>query len=267
MKNLILRKQYRCLPLFQLTEGALSVLSDAYRRGINGYQTEGKALQTLALIPARGGSKGIARKNIKLLAGKPLIAWTIEAAFASKLVDSVVVSTDDEEIAEISLKWGAQVPFIRPAELAQDDTPGIAPVLHALDQLPQFDSIMLLQPTSPLRTADDIDGCIRLAQSLGGSSAVSVCEPDFHPYWTYLLGADHRLTNLIDTTSFSRRQDVPTVHGLNGALYFAHADWLRKQQSFLTPETIGFIMPKERSLDVDTLFDWKLAEFLISERM
>jgi CMP-N,N'-diacetyllegionaminic acid synthase len=223
-------------------------------------------LHTLALIPARGGSKGIPRKNIKLLAGKPLIAWSIEAALASNMIDSVVVSTDDEEIAEVSLKWGAQVPFIRPAELAQDDTPGIAPVLHALDQLPQFDRVVLLQPTSPLRTVEDINLCIDLAEREGLASVVSVCEPDFHPYWTYILGADLRLTNLIDTPTFSRRQDVPTVYGLNGALYLAHVDFLRKHQSFLTPETIGFVMPKERSLDVDSLFDWKLAEFLISER-
>ena len=113
--------------------------------------------RTLALIPARGGSKGIPRKNIRLIAGKPLIAWTIEAALRSSLLDAVMVTTDDPEIAEVASRAGAQVPFLRPAALAQDDTPGIAPVLHALDMLPGYDAVLLLQPTSPLRNTADID--------------------------------------------------------------------------------------------------------------
>jgi N-acylneuraminate cytidylyltransferase len=113
-------------------------------------------MSLLALIPARGDSKEIPRKNIKEFCGKPLIAWAIEAAQKASGIDRIVLSTEDHEIAEVAQKWGAEVPFMRPAELAGDDTPGIEPVLHALEQLPTFDEVLLLQPTSPLRTAEDI---------------------------------------------------------------------------------------------------------------
>jgi CMP-N-acetylneuraminic acid synthetase len=224
-------------------------------------------LKTLALIPARGGSKGIPRKNIKPMAGKPLIAWTIEAALNAQLVDAVVVSTDDAEIAEISRQWKAQIPFMRPPELAQDDTPGIDPVLHALDKLPGYDAVLLLQPTSPLRTAADIDACIRLAHSKQAPSVVSVCEPEQHPYWMYKMDPELGLASLIDVPAFYRRQDLPAVYALNGALYYAHADWLRAHRSFEAENTVGYVMPRERSVDIDTLLDWKIAELLITERM
>jgi len=223
-------------------------------------------LRILALIPARGGSKGIPRKNIKSIAGKPLIAWTIEAALCSRVLDAVVVSTEDEEIAGVARQWGAQVPFRRPPELARDDTPGIAPVLHALEQLPDFDAVLLLQPTSPLRTTEDIDACIGLAQDMQVSSVVSVSEPGKHPYWMYRLGADQRLQTLIDVPPILRRQDLPPVYAVNGALYYARADWLRQHHAFVTAETVAYVMPPERSVDMDTLLDWKLAEMLLKER-
>ena len=223
-------------------------------------------MKVLALIPARGGSKGIPRKNIRLLAGKPLIAWTIEAALASAHVSSVVVSTEDDEIADISRQWGAQIPFIRPAELAQDDTPGMAPVLHALDHLTQFDAILLLQPTSPLRTTADIDACLLLAQTRQANAIVSVCEPESHPGWMYTLDDNHCLKNLTGVPLCTRRQDLPRVYALNGALYFARTDWLRQHRSFISEDTMGFLMPKEKSIDIDTLFDWKMAELLLAEQ-
>ncbi len=223
-------------------------------------------MKILALIPARGSSKGIPRKNIKSIAGKPLIAWTIEAALCSRVLDAVVVSTEDEEIAGVARQWGAQVPFRRPAELARDDTPGIDPVLHALEQLPNFDAVLLLQPTSPLRTIEDIDACIGLAQDLQAPSVVSVSEPGIHPYRTYLLGADQRLQSLIYAPPVSRRQDLPPVYAVNGALYYTRADWLRQRHAFVTAETVAYVMPPERSVDLDTLLDWKLAEMLLKER-
>lgn len=223
-------------------------------------------MRILALIPARGGSKGIPRKNIKSIAGKPLIAWTIEAALCSRVLDAVVVSTEDEEIAEVARQWGAQVPFRRPAELARDDTPGINPVLHALEQLPNFDAVLLLQPTSPLRTTEDIDACIGLAQDMQAPSVVSVSEPGKHPYWMYRLGADQRLQTLIDVPPISRRQELPPVYAVNGALYYIRADWLRQHHAFVTTETVAYVMPPERSVDMDTLLDWKLAEMLLKER-
>lgn len=223
-------------------------------------------LSCFALICARGGSKGIPRKNIRLIAGKPLIAWTIEAALRSRLLDALVVSTEDEEISEVARQWGAQVPFLRPPELAKDDTPGIDPVLHALEQLPGFDAVLLLQPTSPLRTTQDIDACIGLSHDLQASSVVSVSEPEKHPYWMYRLGADQRLQTLIDVPPISCRQELPPVYAMNGALYYARADWLRQHRTFLTAETVAYVMPPERSVDLDTLHDWKLAELLLKEQ-
>lgn len=222
-------------------------------------------MSTFALIPARGGSKGIPRKNIKAIAGKPLIAWAIEAALRSPLLDAVVVSTEDEEIAEVARRAGAQVPFMRPAALAADDTPGLDPVLHALDQLPQFDAVLLLQPTSPMRTTEDIDACLRLAAERGAPSVVSVTEPDAHPYWTYRIGSDQRLVRLIDNVSVTRRQDLPQVGALNGALYFARADWLKTNRGLVGPDTLAYVMPRERSVDLDTPLDWKIAELLLKE--
>ena len=142
----------------------------------------------LALIPARGGSRGVPRKNVREIAGKPLIAWTIEAALSVRGIDRVVVTTDDAEIAEVSRAAGAEVPFLRPAELAADETPGIAPVFHALDALPDFDEVLLLQPTSPLRGANDIEALLALVRESNASSVVSVTEPDCHPAWMFRLG-------------------------------------------------------------------------------
>jgi CMP-N,N'-diacetyllegionaminic acid synthase len=220
----------------------------------------------LGLIPARGGSKGIPRKNVKQLAGKPLIAWTIEAALRSRQLDAVVVSTDDDEIAEVSRRAGATVPFIRPAELALDTTPGLDPVLHALDALPQYNAVLLLQPTSPLRTTQDIDACLSLAAARNTPSVVSVCEADTHPQLTYRLGTDQGLTPYVAAAPAMRRQDLPSAVALNGALYFAHRRWLQRGRSFIGSETIAYPMPRERSVDLDSALDWHLAELLLKER-
>lgn len=222
--------------------------------------------KTLAVIPARGGSKGIARKNIKPLAGKPLIAWAIESALRSEVLDAVVISTEDEEIAAVARDWGALVPFLRPSALARDDTPGIDPIMHALEQLPDFDGVLVLQPTSPLRTTEDIDACIELAQKLQAPSAVSVTKLEKHPFWMYRLDADQRLHALIDAPAVSRRQDLPAVYALNGALYYARADWLRQHRAFVSTETVAYVMPPERSIDLDALLAWEFAELLLKKR-
>lgn len=224
-------------------------------------------MTSFALIPARGGSKGIPRKNVKLIAGKPLIVWTIEAALHSSLLSAVVVSTDDLEIAEVARDAGAQVPFIRPAELAQDKSSGLDPVLHAMDQLPQYDSVLLLQPTSPLRTTEDIDGCLRLAARKNAPSVVSVTEASTHPHWTYRLNADQLMTRFVDAAPAARRQDLAAAFTLNGAMYFADVNWLRRSGSLVSDETLAYIMPSERSVDLDTAFDWKFAEFLLKESL
>ena len=229
--------------------------------------SERDRVKILGLIPARGGSKGILRKNIKVIAGKPLIAWTIEAALRSRFLDAVIVSTDDEEIATVARQCGAQVPFMRPAALADDFTPGLDPVFHALSKLPEFDSVLLLQPTSPLRTTDDIDSCIDMAKKNSAPCVVSVSEPDVHPYWVYRLNDDQTMRALVEThEAVNRRQDLPLVYALNGALYFANSLWLTRQQKFMTDETAAYVMSPERSIDIDTPLDWKLAELLLREK-
>ncbi len=224
-------------------------------------------MNTFALIPARGGTKGIPRKNIKLIAGKPLIVWTIEAALRSSLLSDVVVSTDDLEIADVARRAGAKVPFMRPAELAQDQTPGLVPVLHALDQLPQYDSVLLLQPTSPLRTTDDIDGCLNFVTQKKAPSVVSITEAYTHPYWTYRLNSDQTMARFANVNPVLRRQDLPAVFSLNGAMYFAEANWLRDSGSLVGAETLAYLMSQEHSVDLDTPLDWKFAELLLKETL
>ncbi|MEO8525005.1 MAG: acylneuraminate cytidylyltransferase family protein [Caldimonas sp.] len=221
----------------------------------------------LGLIPARGGSKGIPRKNIKLIAGKPLIAWTIEAALQSTKLHDVVVTTDDAEIAEIARAFGARTPFMRPADLARDETPGVDPVLHALTVLSDFDTVVLLQPTSPLRQAQDIDAGIALGAKLDAPCVVSVCEPNLHPNWMYRLDDGQRLHSLLDTPRIRRRQELSPVFAANGAVYVANARWLCESKDFITDESVGYVMPRERSVDLDSLLDWKLAELLLQERL
>lgn len=218
----------------------------------------------LAIIPSRGGSKGVPRKNIKPLAGRPLIGWSIDAANQALCIDRTIVSTEDEEIASVARELGADVPFMRPAKLADDEAPGIAPVLHAIEQLPKFDWVLLMQPTSPLRSAEDIDGIWQFCQELGAPSAVSVCEVGKHPYWIYQRNAAQRLEPFIKgRPDVTRRQDLPLAYELNGALYLAKTDWLLERQDFIGPETLGYIMPPERSVDLDTQQDWRWVEFLI----
>jgi CMP-N-acetylneuraminic acid synthetase len=176
-------------------------------------------VNVLALIPARGGSKGIPRKNIQLLAGKPLIGWTIDAAKQASCINRIVVTTEDDEIAGVARELGADVPFMRPAELAADETPGIAPVLHAIEQLPEFDWVLLLQPTSPLRTHADIEAIWYLCRDRGASSAVSVTEVAKHPSWVYTRDDRGRIQTFIaGRPDVTRRQDLPAAYALNGAL-------------------------------------------------
>lgn len=221
-------------------------------------------MSLLAIIPARGASKGIPRKNIKLLGDRPLICWTIDAAKGATCIDRIIVSTEDEEIASVAREFGVDVPFMRPAELAADNTPGIDPVIHAISQLPDYKWVLLLQPTSPLRSSEDINGIWQLCQERGASSAVAVCEVEKHPYWMYQCSDAWRLEPYIrGRPDVTRRQDLPPAYALNGALYLAKIDWLLEQQHFIGPETLGYMMPPERSVDLDTPQDWQWVEFLI----
>lgn len=220
----------------------------------------------LALIPARGGSKGILRKNIRPFCGKPLLQWSIDVALAAACVDQVVVSTDDSEIADLAKAGGAEVPFLRPAELATDKSPGIAPVLHALEHLPRVSDVLLLQPTSPLRTSADIEAIVALRQQAGCESAVSLTPSAKHPAWMYKLSQEQWLEPLLELDEIDCRQLLPPAYVLNGALYLASREFLRREQVFIAAGTIGYLMPPERSMDIDTQLDWNLAEFLMKQQ-
>lgn len=222
-------------------------------------------MRTLGLIPARGGSKGIPRKNVRTIAGKPLISWTIESALASRVLAAVVVSTDDEEIAEVARAAGAEVPFMRPAELAADETSGVAPVLHAMTALPQFDSVLLMQPTSPMRGPADVEGILDVARN-GAESIVSVSEARCHPQWMFEMGDGAELRPIVTQADAVRRQDLPPLYALNGAMYFATRPWLETRRAFIGEGTIGYLMPPERSVDIDDMLDWRLAELLLRDR-
>lgn len=219
----------------------------------------------LAVIPARGGSKGIPRKNIIDVAGKPLIAWTIEAAKKSKYIDRLILSSESDEIIKVATEWGCEVPFKRPDNLAKDDTPGIEPVLHALSRLPEFDYIVLLQPTSPLRRTEDIDGCIEQCIARQANCCVSVTESDKSPFWMYYINSQEVLEPVLQTENEvpSRRQELPVVYALNGAVYVAKCQWLLVNKSFLSKETIAFPMSKDHSIDIDSSRDLQLANLML----
>jgi CMP-N,N'-diacetyllegionaminic acid synthase len=223
-------------------------------------------MSLLALIPARGGSKGIPRKNIRSFCGKPLLQWSIEVALAAPSVDRVVVSTDDPEIAEVALAGGAEVPFLRPAELASDTASGIAPVLHALEQLPEVSDVLLLQPTSPLRLVEDVEAIVALRREGGRDAAVSVTPASKHPVWMYGLSSQQLLNPLLTSLEADCRQQLPTAYVLNGALYLGSREFLERKRSFLAADTLGYVMPPERSVDIDSPLDWQWGEFLMQHQ-
>lgn len=224
----------------------------------------------IGIIPARGGSKGLPRKNILPLLGKPLIAWTIEQANSSKYLEKVFVSTDDEEIAKISKNYGAEVPFIRPKELATDDAKGVDVVMHAIEWLEMnnnfYDLIMLLQPTSPLRTTEDIDNTIELLFSKKAKAIISVCEAEHHPSWTNILPPDDCMKNFLRPEIMNKnRQELPIFYRLNGAIYLAYCCYLKTLRSFFGEETYAYKMHRGSSIDIDNDVDFKFAEFLLEK--
>lgn len=221
--------------------------------------------RVLAVVPARGGSKGVPRKNVRRAGGKPLIGWTIDAARASRYVDRVILSSDDAEIIAEAKHLGCEVPFVREARLAQDGTPAIEVVLDALERCPGYPWVVLLQPTSPLRTAADIDGAMAACRERGAQSCVSVSEARESPYWMYTKGEGGRLVPLLPNPMPLRRQDLPPVYSLNGAIYFARSDWLAREKRFISPETVAYEMPGEHSLDIDTETDFLQLLFLLGD--
>ena len=221
--------------------------------------------KVLGIIPARGGSKGLPRKNVRMLAGKPLIGWTIEAALLSRYIDRLILSSDNQAIIDTAVSFGCEVPFVRPAELAQDDTPGIVPILHALEQLPGYDIVVVLQPTSPLRSVADIDGCLDFSTRESAAVCVSVTLASKSPEWMFTMDENHRLKSFCRSENLpSKRQDLSASFTPNGALFVGLVDYLKSRKSFYTDNTLGYVMPKERSLDIDDEVDFLVCECLLS---
>lgn len=221
----------------------------------------------LGVILARGGSKGLLRKNVRNLAGKPLIAWTIEAGHESEYLDRLILSSDDDEIMAVAREYGCEIPFRRPAELARDDSTSMDALLHALDQLPEHDYTVLLQPTSPLRIAADIDGAIERCHTSNAPACVSVTRTDKPPQWMYTVNDAHHLQPVLDETErIPRRQDAPPTYALNGAVYVGETEALRNRETFLQPETVAYPMPEAQSIDIDTEFDLIFTEVFIQHK-
>ncbi|MES2218872.1 MAG: acylneuraminate cytidylyltransferase family protein [Pseudomonadota bacterium] len=217
----------------------------------------------LAVIPARGGSKGVPRKNLRPVDGVSLLARTIHSAKQSHYIDKVIVSSEDNEIIAAARQAGAEVPFVRPAEFASDEAPGYQPIIHALENVPGYDYVIVLQVTSPLRDTADIDGALDFCLRQDGNVCVSVTESAASPYWMYRFNENSELTPILAEKPPLRRQDLPATYVLNGAIYIAATSWFLRSKSFLTSETLGYVMPQHKSLDIDTEFDFQLLNLYL----
>jgi CMP-N,N'-diacetyllegionaminic acid synthase len=225
-------------------------------------------VKILALIPARGGSRGIKKKNIKSLDGKPLIAYAIEAAKASSFISDVIVSTENVEIAEISKSYGASVPFIRPDLLASDASPTIDTMVHLVKWLKtngkHYDAICLLQPTSPFRSKEDIDRAIEAFISKGADCLVSVVQVPSHynPHWTFKVDEEEDTLYLTtgEKSIIPRRQELPKAYVRNGAIYITKTNVLLNQKSIYGKSIAYHEMDEKRSINIDTMEDWHKAE-------
>ncbi len=227
-------------------------------------------MRILGIIPARGGSKGIPGKNIKPLNGLPLIAYTIAQAAESGLLDRVIVSTDDESIAKCAKEYGADVPFMRPAELATSTSGSLDFILHAIEELEKqgetYDAVCLLQPTSPYRPEGTIDAAIRQYRSGKGRSLVSVRKVPAHynPYWTF-LDQDGSLVPSVPGPLITRRQDLPQAYHRDGAIYLLNVAFMRKEGRLLSEDLSGFEIESPELINIDSPEDWQIAEKYIGD--
>lgn len=223
----------------------------------------------IAIIPARGGSKGLPGKNIRPLNGKPLIAYAIEAALKAKHIDRVIISTDDEGIARVAMEYGAELPFMRPAELASDTAMAIDNYIYTIGRLEQeggksIDGFVVLQPTSPLRIAEDIDGAIELFEQKGADSVISYCQ-EAHPIsWHKYLDEEGRFENIFNT-NIKNRQENRVSYYPNGAVYVFRTSMIRDRK-YYTDNSYAYVMPRTRSVDIDFIEDFEYAEFLLKKK-
>lgn len=231
-------------------------------------------MRVLGLVPARGGSKGVPRKNIRLLCGKPLLQYTAAAALAAKRLSRVILSTEDEEIAELGRRCGLEVPFLRPAELAADDSPMLPVVRHAVEWLEargdRFDAICILQPTNPLRRPEDIDGAIELLEESGADSVISfVAVGDKHPARMKFITPAGRVIDppFAEEVEGRRRQDLPRLYLREGSVYVTRTPIIMDQGSFKGSDCRAWIVPEERACNIDTPFDLFIAEQMLKQRL
>lgn len=224
----------------------------------------------IAVIPARGGSKSLPRKNILPLEGKPLIAHTILAARAANSIQRTIVSTESDEIAEIARQYGAEIPFLRPLELAQDETPTLPVLTNVLAQLEAAEGskpeiVVVLQPTSPLRRAADIDAAVSLLEQTQADSVISLCAAEHHPALMKRLEGGRVIPFLQDAPEYARRQDLPPVYRPNGAIYVIRRHVLDENHIF-GRDTRALLMDAESSVDIDSPLDLKVAALILQER-
>jgi len=228
---------------------------------------EGKKI--LAIVPARGGSKRLPNKNILDFGGKPLIAWSIEAGLGSQYIDRLILSSESEEICDIAKKYGAEIPFLRPHELARDESQSIDFVLHALENLEQsYDYVIVLQPTSPLRESSDIDRGIEMCFERDAVSVIGVCETEHSPLWSNTLDETLSMEHFLDNRyNNARSQDLPTFYRINGAFYMSRVDAIVKNKTFFVQKDIyAHIMSQANSVDIDTKLDFIIAKAVLDAK-
>ncbi|RJR26629.1 acylneuraminate cytidylyltransferase family protein [candidate division WWE3 bacterium] len=225
----------------------------------------------IAIIPARRGSKGLPDKNIRILNGKPLIAYSIVAAREAGIFDEIFLSTDSQKYADIAVQYGANVPFLRSDKLAADTASTWDCVKEALDQYhtigKKYDIFVLLQPTSPLRTPQDIVAAVETMMINNADAVVSVCEADHSPLWCNTLPDNKSLNGFLSQEILTKtRQELPTYYRINGAIYAVKTEYFARSQSIYDCSSFAYIMPKENSIDIDTLLDFSIAEYLLMQK-
>lgn len=227
-----------------------------------------------ACIFARGGSKGLPGKNIRLFAGKPLIAWAIEAAKGVDGIDEVLVSTDSEEIAKVASDFGAQVPFLRPEDLSRDDSPEWNAWRHALQYFHDNDgempgALLSVPTTAPLRAVEDLQRCVDLYRAGGCDSVITVTEAHRNPYFNMVSIAENGVTEIVcqNESGLTRRQDAPKVFDITTVAYVVNSEFIMKQNGLFEGLVKSIRVPIERSIDIDTIFDFEVAEFLMRKRL
>lgn len=230
-----------------------------------------KKYEIIGIIPARGGSKGVPRKNIKLLNGIPLILFTIKPALNCKVITDVVVTTDDEEIRKIAQENGAKAPFLRPKELATDNALAVPTIKHALLEMEKienkkYDYVVMLQPTAPLRTREDIENALKLLIEKGADGIISVVEVgNYHPMKMKKFEGERLIDYEKPPVENPPRQILPKVYIVNGAIYATKRDVFVEKETFKGDYCLGYIMPPERSVNIDNEIDFKVAEYLLKK--